>query len=182
MATTQTMTADEFLAMPDDGWRYELIEGVPRRMPPTGVEHGSVSSRLIGSLDLFVQPHRLGIVLSSETGFLFQEEPPVVRAPDVAFVRAERLPPRSEWQGYSRVVPDLAIEVVSPDDAASAIAEKVSFYLTHGVPLVWVAYPSSREVVVHHRGREPELLDHDAVLDGEDVLPGFRLPVADLFG
>jgi Uma2 family endonuclease len=181
MATTKLMTAEEFMALPDDGWRYELIRGVPHRMSPAGMEHGEVGSEIHFALKGHVDPRGLGRVYGADTGFLFERDPDIVRAPDVAFVRAERVPPREQRRGFSPVVPDLAVEVVSPSDVAEEVAEKVAFYLDHGVPLVWVAYPTPQQVAVHRPGRSPLLLGVGDVLDGGDVLPGLRLPVADIF-
>ena len=179
--TTKLMTVEEFETLPDDGWRYELIEGVRRRMPPGGLEHGGIGAEFVRRLGNFVRERDLGLVVNAESAFLFERGPDVARVPDAAFVRADRLPPREEWWRVSRVVPDLAVEVVSPNDRPQEIAEKVDLYLTHGVPLVWVAYPRSRQVVVHRPGQEPLILGEGDTLDGGDVLPGFQLPVAELF-
>ena len=180
MVTTKRMSVDEFMALPDDGWRYELIRGVPHRMPPPGLEHGGIGAELHFALKGYADPRRLGLVVA-ETGFLFERDPDVVRVPDVAFIRTERLPPRAERRGYSTVPPDLAVGIVSPTDASRDVADKVGFSLAHGVPLVWVVFPPPRQVAVHRFGRDPLILGQGEVLDGEDVLPGFRLLVATIF-
>ena len=181
MATTKLMTVDEYEALRDDGWRYELIEGVLHRMAPGGLEHGGTGARFVHFLFAYVDAHDLGLVVGADAAFLFERGPDIVRVPDAAFVRADRLPPRDQWPRVSRVLPDLAIEVVLPNDEPAEIADKVAFYLAHGVPLVWVAYPATRRVAVHRSGQEATWLGVDEVLDGEDVVPGFRLPVADVF-
>ena len=181
MVTTKPMTVEEFEALPDDGWRHELIRGELVRMSPGGLEHGGIGHRIGRRLGNYVDEHDLGLVVDANAGFLFEDDPPTVRVPDVAFIRRDRLPPRDQWSRLSRVVPDLAIEVVSPNDRPSEIAEKVAFYLEHGVPLVWVAYPRPRHVVVHRPGQPPRTFGADDTLDGEEIVPGFRLPVAEVF-
>ena len=123
----------------------------------------------------------MGSGVGANTGFFLSREPETVVAPDAAVVRADRLPPRSERTGYLDLVPDLVVEVVSPSDSQPEIDAKVGLYLAAGARLVWVAYPRPRSVRVHRPGREPVELSEGDVLDGEDVLPGFRLPVADAF-
>ena len=180
MVTSRLMTIEEFAVLPDDGWRHELLRGELRRMPGGGLEHGGIGSKLDRRHGIFVELHGLGLVVG-ETGFVFEADPPTVRFPDVAFIRAERLPPPGEWPHFSRVLPDLAIEVVSPNDEPAEIAAKVTFYLSHGVPLVWVAYPRPQQLAVHRPGQEPRTLGIGDTLEGEEVVPGFRLSVADLF-
>ncbi len=179
MVATKLMTAEEFAALPDDGGRYELIQGVPVRMPPPGLEHGELGAELVFALKSYVDPRRLGLVLA-EAGFLFERAPDLVRAPDVAFIRAERLPPREERRGYSAVLPDLAVEIVSPGDQPADVAAKVAFSLARGVPAVWVVWPAPRQVAVHRAGSPPLLLGGD-VPAGDGTLTGFRLPLAALF-
>ena len=181
MATTGLMTVDEYEALADDGWRYELIGGVLRRMAPGGLEHGGIGVRIAHFLFAYVDARDLGLVVGADAAFLFERDPDVVWVPDVAFIRSARLPPRDQWRRVSRVLPDLAIEVVSPNDSPAGIAQKVAFYLAHGVPLVWVAYPATRRVAVHRPGEEPGWLGIGDVLDGEEIVPGFRLPLIDVF-
>jgi Uma2 family endonuclease len=181
MATTKLMTADDLLALPDDGYRYELIEGVLHRMSPAGWEHGTIGSRILRRMGNFAEDRQLGEVVGPDTGFFFDREPDTVRVPDVSFVRTERIPPGEAPVGFSSVVPDLAVEVVSPSDTPSEVAAKVAFYLEHGVPLVWVFRPRPRTVTIHRPGAEPRVLGEGDILDGEDILPGFTLPVADVF-
>lgn len=180
MVTTKLMTVEEFMALPDDGWQYELIEGVPHRMPSAGREHGEIETEFIFQLRTHVATQGLGRIYPGDTGFFFDQNPPTVRGPDVAFVRTDRLPP-GERKGFLPVVPDLVVEIVSPSDRAPHVADKIEFYLDRGVPLVWAVYPEPPRIVVHRAGQEPRELGVDDVLDGGDVLPDFRLPVADLF-
>jgi Uma2 family endonuclease len=91
------------------------------------------------------------------------------------------LPPRDEWAQYPTIVPDLAVEVVSPNDEPADVAAKVTFYVAHGVLLVWVVYPRSPRVIVHQPGQEPRTLGIADTLGGGEILPGFHLPVASIF-
>ena len=115
MSTTHTLvTADELFMMPDDGFRYELVKGELRRMPPAGSEHGAIGINIALVVAQFVKAHDLGVVFGADTGFKIASNPDTVRAPDLAFVRRERIPaggvPREFWPG----APDLAVEVISP--------------------------------------------------------------------
>ena len=182
MAGTRTrMTAEELLALPDDGRRYELVEGELREIAPTGTRHGSVAARLTSLLDQHARKEGLGIILAAETGFVISKDPDTVRAPDVSFVTKERVPPGGPPEGYWELVPDLAVEVVSPDDTASEVQSKVQMWLERGVRLVWVAYPEARSIVAYRSPREIRILSDEDALSGEDVLPGFECPVAEVF-
>lgn len=181
MVTTKSMTAAELLALPDDGWHYELIEGVLIRMSPAGGVHGEIEMEFARPMGNHVVLHGLGRVYPGDTGFIVGRDPDTVLAPDVAFVRADRLPPRRDRRGYLPVVPDLVVEIVSPSDQADDVIDKVNRYLAAGVRLIWVAWPDSRSISVYAPGREPRHLGEGDTLDGEDVLPGFRLSVADVF-
>ena len=181
VATTTLTTAEELLAMPDDGWRYELIEGVLHRRPPAGGEHGEIETELVFHLRLYVAARGLGKVYLGDTGFVFERDPDLVRFPDVAFVRTDRLPTPNRRRGHMPVIPDLAIEIVSLTGAPQEVAAKVAFYRARGVPLVWTVHPADRTVAVHRAAEPARVLGLDDVLDSEDVVPGFRLPVADIF-
>jgi Uma2 family endonuclease len=152
-----------------------------QRLSPAGTEASAIAIRIAGRLDAFAFARGLGTFTGADGGYFFGRDPDTVRAPDVAFVRADRLPPTDLWEAYSPVVPDLAVEVVSLGDGAREVAEKVAFYLAHEVQLVWVVRPRPRTVTVHPAEGDPVVLGEGDVLDGGEVLPGFRLPVADLF-
>jgi Uma2 family endonuclease len=150
-------------------------------MTPAGFDHGVVAMNLGAPLGQHVRAHRLGVVCGAETGFVLARDPDTVLAPDLAVVRQERLPqsgrPTTFWNG----APDLAVEVLSPSDTIFAVEEKVAAWLAAGTSLVWVVNPRSRAVTVHRPGRPPRTLLESETLDGEDVVPGFRLPVAEIF-
>ena len=175
------LTIDEFERLPDDGWRCELVRGVVVREPPAGFEHGRLANRILYLLTAFAEEHGLGEVLASETGSALFEEPPTVRAPDAAFVAESRVPSPAP-PGFGRLAPDLAVEVVSPSNTMTQIHSKVLDYLNAGSRLVWVVDPAARSVAVYRSRKEIRLLSGADELDGEEVLPGFRLRLEDLFG
>jgi Uma2 family endonuclease len=179
--TTHLVTAEELEKFPDDDYRYELVEGRVIRMSPTGAMHGWLVLHFASQLTQHVDARRLGFVLT-EVGFRLSSSPDTVRAPDLSFIRRERLPegalPRGFWQGP----PDLAVEVLSPDDRLSDIRTKVSEYLTHGVPLVVVIDPDERSVIAHRGSAPPVALGVGDFLDLDDVVQGFRCAVQDIFG
>lgn len=182
MATphAKLLTADDLAQLADDGWRYDLIEGELFRMPPTGGDHGYVGSELHGHIWNHVRRHRLGKVYGAETGFYLARNPDTVIGPDVAFLRADRAPERN--RGYLELVPDLAVEVRSPTDRKAYVDGKVTRYMAASVPLLWYVDPRRQKVTIYRPDREPSTLGIGDELDGEDVLPGFCLPVADVFG
>jgi Uma2 family endonuclease len=185
------MTADDLLALADDAWQYELVDGRLVRMAPTGLEHLDITERLYEFLRLFVVPRGLGRVTLPDTGFRLSApgQPDVVVSPDVAYIgnaRMQQLPPRgtSERKRYLALAPDIAAEVVSPDQHHPEMAKKAQLYLEKGVRLVWIVWPDQQQVDVWRPGADVPIatLGIGETLDGLDVLPGFSFPVADLFG
>lgn len=174
-------TAEELLALPDTGKRYELVRGDLKEMTPAGARHGTVAMRLASRLDRHAEESQLGVVLAAETGFRISRDPDTVRAPDVSFVARERIPPGGPPEGYWELVPDLAVEVVSPNDTAAEVQSKVQMWLESGVRLVWVVYPHNRSVVAHESLREITTLTADDALSGGDTAPGFQCSVAEIF-
>ena len=181
MVTTRLTTAEDLFAMPDDGWRYELIEGVLIRLSPAGLRHGRVGRRFSTRLGAFVDERGLGEVVGPDTGFYFVRDPDTVLVPDVAFIRADRMPLVEDEIGFAPIVPDLVVEVVSPSDRPDEVAGRVKDYLGYGVPLVPVLDPTPRTANVHAPDAEPRVLRHGDVLDLGKVVPGFAVPVGDLF-
>ena len=180
VAETRLMTADELFRLPDDGMRHELVRGELLTMTPPGGEHGDIASILDGSLGVFVRRHRLGRVFL-ETGFLLTTDPDTVRAPDVAFVSRARPEGATRIRTYIPGAPDLAVEVISPNDLYTEVAEKVAEYLEHGTRMVLVVNPRRPDVAVHRPNQPVRILTIDDVIDGEDVVPGWSLPVRELF-
>jgi len=181
MATTKLATVEDLETMAPDGNRYELIRGVLHRMAAAGGKHGEISYLFGLRMGIHVIDRGLGLLYSAETGFVIARDPDVVLMPDVAFVRAERVPPEEDSDGILRLAPDLVFEAVSPSDRAADVADKVVLYLAGGVRVVLVAEPRRRVVTAHRPGRPPVELAEGDVIDLDDVVPGFRLPVADVF-
>ena len=177
---TQLMTAEELLRLPRGKFRYELWEGELKTMPPAGFEHGVVSADVGGPLREFVRKHKLGVVTGAETGFKVAENPDTVLAPDAAFVSAARIPD-TPVRGYFPGAPDLAVEVVSPGDTVQEVDDKVSAWLDGGALMVWVLRPRRKSVEVHRASGETALLGVNDELSGEGVVPGFKMPIAEIF-
>jgi Uma2 family endonuclease len=173
------MTAEEMLALPDEV-RAELVDGVLVMVPPAGGEHGWINIRLIGMLYPWVTERGLGELFDSSTAFILRRSPDLVRAPDVAFVSAARVP-RPIPKGGLELAPDLAVEVLSPSNTAGEINRKLGDYFGHGTSAVWIVDPEHRTVTVYAPPAAPRLLREDETLDGGEVLPGFETPVAALF-
>jgi Uma2 family endonuclease len=178
------LSLEEFERLPRDpaGWRTELVRGRVVREPPAGLEHGWLAGRIFLLIARFVEEHRLGIVVAAETGFVLADAPPTVRGPDTAFVAAHRLPVGPTGiKGFARFAPDLAVEVVSPSNTRKAIRDKVKDYLDAETRLVWVLDPDDSSITVSRADGTVEVRRAGDDLDGEDVLPGFRVPVSELF-
>ena len=179
--TTKLMTAEELLEMPDDGFRYELVRGELVKMPPAG-HMSSFREMLIGShLTVYVRENRLGRAYGASGGFRLESDPDTVLAPDAAFVRQERVEAVGDGDGFFPGAPDLAVEVISPSDRYTEVDEKVAEWLAAGTRMVVVVNPRNRTVRVHRPTTDSVLLTEEDTLDGGDVVPGWEMPVADIF-
>jgi Uma2 family endonuclease len=171
---------EDLLAMPD-GDRYELVDGVPVEKN-MGAESDEVAAGAIMALRQFVRANGLGHVYGSQTGFqCFPGKPKLMRMPDSAFVAAGRLPNDRSPEGYITVAPDLAVEVVSPHDTYEEVAAKVADYKSAGVKLIWVISPKTRTALVRRLDGTCAEVGEAGTLSGEDVIPGFACPLAELF-
>lgn len=172
-------TPDDLLAMPNSEG-YELVRGqlVGKNI---GVQSSWVGGRLFARLERFCNEHEIGWPLPADTGYqCFPHDPSLVRKPDVSFVRPGRFADGRLPRGWSTIPPDLAVEVVSPNDRVPQLEEKLEDYRKAGVPLVWVVHPDARLVMVYRRDSTvSRLLENDA-LSGEDVLPGFQCPIREI--
>ena len=177
---TVTLISGEDLAAMGYLGRCELIEGKVVMKSPTGSRHGIVEVNIGATLHGFVRAHQLGTVQGGEVGIYIRRDPDTVRAPDVLYISKERVAKLSS-SAYLDVAPDLVVEVLSPDDRWSEITQKLREYFAIGVRLVWVADPDARIVYAYRSPTDVrEFTERDA-LSGNDVLPGFSVPVADLF-
>jgi Uma2 family endonuclease len=185
------MTNEQYMAMPDDGKRYELHDGVLKQknygvyngveMASPTVIHNWIVSMLLHLLMLHVFNQKLGYVFGDNLDYLLDQG--LILKPDVSFMAAERV---TTLPNYFREAPDLAVEVISPSNTASEMFYKVETYLRHGSRLVWIVDPQEKIVMVYSKGDERHTLslrlNINDTLTGGDVLPEFRLPLSELFG
>ncbi|PSF38352.1 hypothetical protein C7H19_04995 [Aphanothece hegewaldii CCALA 016] len=175
----QQWTDEAFMALPDDGNQYEIVNG-ELVMSNSGAEHGYIAVILSTILYSFVRSHKLGVVLDSSTAFTLKTGNK--RSPDVSFIAKERLQglkklPRGFWQGS----PDLAVEVLSPSNTVEEIHNKIIEYFDNDTKLVWVINPEEEYVLIYHSPKPDRFLTNQDMLDGEDIIPGFQMAVAELF-
>ncbi|MFN2454633.1 MAG: Uma2 family endonuclease [Pyrinomonadaceae bacterium] len=178
---TQFFTAEQLLHLPKDGFRYELIEGVLKKMSPAGSEHGVVAATLTILLGQYIKAHKLGLVLAAETGYKIASDPDTVIAPDVSFIRQQEVDRLGITKKFWPGAPDLAVEVVSPGDSAREVREKVAAWLAAGTRMVWVVDAKKHTISVHRTQTDVVVLTENEVLGGADVVPGFSCTVAEVF-
>jgi Uma2 family endonuclease len=178
--STDLVTAEELARLPDDGCRYELVEGRLIRMSPVTFDHGRIVMRMGFLLNRHLEQHPVGVI-GAEIGFKLASNPDTVRGPDIAFIRNERVPSRGK-HGYVKGAPDLVIEVLSPDDRPRDTREKIEAYLGKGVPLVVVLDPDKRTARTFRPGLSSiALRSQSDVLNLSDVIAGFRCQLRDIF-
>lgn len=177
MSTTRTWTEEELMALPEDGFKRELVDG-EIVVSPAGAPHGRVSMLLGARLATHVERHQLGFVLDSSTGCWMPSGN--LRVPDLTFISHERVPDGLR-EGFLRAIPDLTVEVLSPGDSRRGILDKVGEYLASGVRMVWVIDPKTRTAAAHRSLTDVRSLREADALDGDDVVPGFSCPLDDIF-
>ena len=180
MTTTQLTTANDLEAMGSDA-RFELIQGVLHEVSPSSSDSSAVGLRLSIELGGFIYRHGLGRVTGADGGFILERSPDTVIAPDMGFVRSERLGLWPGRRGFFPGIPDLAVEVISPTDEPADIHRKMELYERTSVPLVWWIDPIRRTARVQSHGNPTRHLTESGSLDGESVVPGFSVLLADLF-
>jgi Uma2 family endonuclease len=174
------MTADELIRLPRGRARHELVRGVLHTFPLAFMDEALVTSEINASLGAFVRDHRLGNVVAG-VGFLLAIDPDTVRAPSLAFLRRERLESTGIPEGYFPGAPDLAVEIIAPDEVYLDVHDTIAEWLDHGTQVVFVVNPR-RKVVAVHRPKQPVvILGIEDTLSAEDVVPGWSLAVRDLF-
>ena len=178
---TRLMTADELLDMPDDGYRYELIRGELIQMSPAGNLHGNFAANVSGPLWVYVRANNLGKVYIAEAGYILDLDSHTVRAPDLSFISRKRLEEIGETHGYFPAAPDLAVEVVSPNDRYTEVEAKVLEWLDAGTRMVIVVNPRTQTVRVYLSPTNFADLTLDDEIDGGNVVPGWRLAVSEIF-
>jgi len=181
MSTIHAVTANELWERFHDGLRHELVRGELRTMSPAGSEHGVIVVTITLLVGQFVKAQQLGVVFGAETGFKITADPDTVRAPDIAFVQRDRVPPAGIPVTFWPGAPDLAIEVVSPSDTLEGVEDKVADWLDAGTRAVWVVKPRRRNVSIFRKLDEVRILTEGDEIDGQEILPGFRCRVAEFF-
>ena len=176
----QLLTGDDLLRLDSQGVKGELVRGVLEETMSAGGEHGEVAMALGAALVAHVRPNRLGRVAGSDAGVRLERDPDTVREPDVAYFSAETLPLDVKVRGYYEVVPDLVVEIVSPNDQPVEVAERVAMWQGYGAPLVWAVYPVERIIAAHPADGPTLIFTEDDTLDGGTVLPEFRCTVRDI--
>ncbi len=181
-AKTKLLTAADLLRLDSEGVRGELVRGVLHETMSAGQEHGEIVMNISSPLWTFVKAEKLGRVMGSDSGVWLERDPDTVREPDIAYFSAEKAPPFGvRVMGYSEIVPDLVVEVASPNDSLREVREKALMWLSYGARLVWAAHPNTRTVDVYRSNGECATLGEGDTLDGADVLPGFTCAVSDVF-
>ena len=181
VTTTRLMTAEELLNMPDDGFRYELVRGELRKRPLAGQTRGRYASNIGLSLGGHAKTNRLGKSYIADTGFILETDPDHVRAPDFAFISNERLNEIGESDGFAQGAPDVAVEVISPNDRYTEVKEKVDDWLNAGCHAVIVVNPRNRTVDLHRSPTHTTTLTQSDTLQIQDILPGWRMLIQDIF-
>ena len=184
MSTTSTalMTAAELMELPDDGFRYELINGELEKMPPPGHPHGRTALRLSVYLGQFILDQGLGEAFASETGFKLTSNPDTVLAPDFAFVTNEHYAEGSKTEGYWPGPPDLAVEVLSPSDRPGKVKLKISRWFSFGTKQLWIVDPKQRTVTIYRSESDVTTFSGSDDLEAQDLFPGFRISLDKIFG
>ena len=180
-AKNKLLTAEDLLRLHSQGVKGELIDGVLRKKVSAGKRHSFIAGNILAPLHTHVRRGRLGRVGGTDGGVFIRRNPDTVREPDVFFVSAERLPLDDESDGYLEVVPELVVEIVSPGDSQTEVNEKIQMWLEFGVSMAVEVRPPQRAIVVHRPGSPAVTLAGDDALDGGGVLPGFRLPLSEIF-
>ncbi len=179
--TTDPLTAEELVSLPDNGQRCELVAGVLHMMSPAGGRHGRIAGKLFLRVGNHVEQRKLGETFAAETGFLLQRNPDTVRAPDVSFVSHQRLGDLADYAGFLPLAPDMVAEVVSPSDESSEVEAKATAWLQAGVRVVLVVDPQTSSIR-EYRSPDQIRVYRDGVIELGDILADFRLDVAELFG
>jgi Uma2 family endonuclease len=180
MVATRPITIQEFERMALDG-RWELIDGEPLEMTPAADESSSVGATIIALLGSFVRPRGLGRLYGADGGFVLFPDRETVRVPDAAFVRTDRAPQGEARKSFPRLAPDLVVEVLSPSDRVSEVVAKLAMCQEAGVPLIWLVDPDKETITIIAAGHPTRVVKQGDTLDGGEVLPGFTVPVAEIF-
>jgi len=181
-STQRIWTEEELQALPEDGYTHEIVNGELVMSPKNNFQHGDICIRLSFALESFNRAHKLGVVLDSSTGFWMKNRN--CRAPDISFIPKERLKRlgfRRHTRQFFPKAPDLAVEILSPNNTRAEMDERLADFFASGTQLAWIIHPQEQFVEICHSPVQRKILGSGAVLDGEQLLPGFQYPIADLF-
>ncbi|MGD0382689.1 MAG: Uma2 family endonuclease [Thermoguttaceae bacterium] len=177
--TEHIISAEELFQTPNPG-RCELVRGELVMMTPAGFKHGKIIVNITYFLEQFVRATKMGVITGAETGFIIHRDPDTVRAPDVAFIRADRLPEKLP-QGFFDGPPDLAVEVLSPNDRASEVQAKIHDWLDADCRAIWIVDPATKSVTVYQSSNDIVVLNTSDRLTDAQLLPGFSVSVSEIF-
>lgn len=175
------MTADQLYGLPSNDCRYQLVKGILERLPFTCAQHGEIRAILGGNLALFVRTHKLGVAYGADAGFQIGFDPDTVISTDIGFITLERRRMIRDHTTFIPFAPDLAIEVLSPDDTYSKTIAKIQDWLTAGTRAGVLVDPRKELVSIYRPGTPVVTLDESKVLEVPDIVPGWSMPVSDIF-
>lgn len=178
MSTKTLMSDEELMQLPDDGHKYEYVDG-ELKVSPAGILHEIIGVKLIYKLYEFVKKHKLGYVCGSSAGYRMKSGN--TRSPDVSFINKSKLPEGKSPEGFAHFAPNLAVEILSPSDSLKGVQEKIKEYFDNGSELVWIINPKKRTAKDYRSLNNYEILHENDKLTGGDVLPGFSCDLKDLF-
>ena len=178
----RTITSDDLLDLPKDGFRYEIVRGELRKKMPSGILHALIAGRIAGLLSGFIRQRRLGEILTAEPGFKLSLTPETLRVPDVSFMRMDKFLQIKNLDKFYSGAPNLAVEVISPSETFQDEQEKIEDYLASGVEMIWIVRPKQTTITVYRPQHELTVLRIGDSLDGADVIPGFTCSVEDILG
>lgn len=182
MSIKQVATAEQLWHLAEvPGKRFELVKGEPTEVPGAGARHGLIAGIIYRLLVAVASEHGRGYTFGDGVGYITSRNPDSVRIPDASFIAYERVPKEGVPQGFWPLAPDLAVEIVSPNDNARELHTKVREYLMTGTRMVWVVWPDEHAVTTYTPSGAARELGADDVLDGGDVLSDLQVRVADLF-
>ena len=179
MATTTLFTLADYAALPDDGKRHELVEGELVELTFPKWTHSRIQARIFSRFDRYLERQPIGVV-GNDFGFVLGRDPDTLRGPDLYFLTNERAA-AVDRDGWCEGAPDLAVEIVSPSNRGRELERKIGHYRVAGVRRVWVLDPAKREARIYGSAGEPKTLGEGDTLADDELLPGFALPVADIF-
>jgi Uma2 family endonuclease len=178
MTIKRTATLQDLLNMPKDGNKYELVDG-EIVVSPAGMRHSEIAVNISGLIWEFLQKNPIGKVYSSDVGIVFPNGN--VRSPDVTFIGLAKLPEGRSPESFGEIAPDLAVEVLSPNDSLKELGKKIGEYLENGVPIVWLVDPVHQTVTVYRSLTETRQFTSRDTITAEPALPGFSVPINRFF-